>query len=765
MIDQKKNSKIRLWINLVILILLSAYIFKQVFFKEKISYIPEYEYVGKEACISCHKAAYNDWIGSDHDKAMDLATDSTVLGDFNNIIYHRNGKNHRCYKKDNKFMVYTDGEDGTMQNYEVKYVFGYDPLQNYLVEFPGGRLQTLALTWNSLDSNWFYMSDSVYSEHSVTHENWYHWTNQGQNWNSMCAYCHSTNLIKGYDPVSNTYNTSWSEIDVSCEACHGPSSYHIEWADMPTYEQNKIENYGLVEKTSGINNVEYVEICARCHSRRSNMNDYDYRASSIYDHIIPNLPIEPSYYIDGQIKEEDYVYGSFAQTKMFMNDVKCNDCHNVHSGQLILENNKLCTQCHVAAIYDSKSHHFHKDFGEKGTAVISESGVEFEVGSGTQCIQCHMHAQYFMGVDYRSDHSFRIPRPDLSEKLGTPNACNQCHSKESNKWSEEKIKNWYGISRHFQFGEAIYSASKFEENADAQIIEIISDEVYPPSIRMAALSYLNFNIDSNKSILYSQLQNIEPLFRYTAVNNLLIQSQEDINKLLPLLNDEVKTVRVEIANKLAFISLEQIPEKYHEKFLQVLNEYEEVLLYNSDFPIGKYNLGNFYYFRKKYELAEKFYLAAMAQDPELDFVMMNISHLYSLINKPEKAEHYLEIYSTKNPNDPSANYNYGLILSENRKYKQSLVYLIKASNLMPHNPRVDINIALLYEYFGDFVNQERYLKIAINKDVSQIENHIYLLNFYIKQNNTAKIQSKAKQIIELFPDSKEARNIKTQLQL
>ncbi len=767
MIDKVKNSNylLRLVLALAIVFLLLSYIVKQLYFREDISRTPTYEYVGKETCISCHESAYNDWVGSDHDKAMNIANDSTVLGNFNNAIYNRNNQEHRCYKKDGKFWVYTDGENGEMKDFEVKYVFGYDPLQNYLVEFPGGRLQTLALTWNNVDRYWYYMSDSTYKGQNIDHGNWYHWTNQSQNWNSMCAYCHSTNLIKGYNPETDQYNTSWSEINVSCEACHGPSSYHLEWAEMPDYEKAKIENFGLTKKTSDINNFQYVDNCMRCHALGSYLKDYDHRDQSIYDHILPNLPIEPNYYIDGQIKGEDYVYGSFTQSKMYMNDVQCNDCHNVHSGQLILEDNELCTQCHLADIYDSKTHHFHKDYGEDGKAVISEAGVKFEVGSGTLCVQCHMHAQYYMGIDYRSDHSMRVPRPDLSEKLGTPNACNQCHADKNNQWAESQIQDWFGKSRKFHFGEAIFAASKHENGSDSKLKEIISDEVYPPSIRMTALSYLDLNNENNYNLVLSYLQNIEPLFRLTALRTIQSNIQLEIDKILPLLNDEVKAVRMEAANKLSFLTLDQIPEIYQDIFSNSINEYKEHLMYNSNFPLGKYNLANFYYFRKEYELSEKYYLAALEQDPQLDFILMNISSLYGSMNLPQEAEKYLELYIKKHPDDPSGNYNYGLILSENKKYEQSLKHLLKASKSMPHNSRVDINISELYKYFGDIENQEKHLKIAIDKNIDQIENHIYLLNFYISNNQSSNFQSKAKNIIELFPDSQEAQTLKTRIQL
>ncbi len=720
--DNRKYKISKNILTVAIILLLPLYILIQTYSSDDKNSVNISEYVGKETCIECHKAEYNDWKGSDHDLAMDYATDSSVLGDFNNAVLIRNNQTHKAYKKDNKFFVLTDGEDDKMHEYEVKYVFGHYPLQQYLVEFPGGRLQTLALTWNSKNTNWYYMADSVYQGMSVTHNNWLHWTNQSQNWNSMCADCHSTNLQKNYNPHTNTYNTTWSEIDVSCEACHGPASKHLEWAKLADYARKEFVNYGLPIKTSGVDNHQYVDNCARCHSRRTAFGDYNPHSHSIYNNILPALPTQPNWYIDGQIKEEDYVYASFTQSRMFMNDVKCNDCHNVHSGKLVLQGNALCLQCHKSDDYDTPNHTFHKEYGEQGQSVISAAGVKFEVGSGTECINCHMHGQNFMGVDYRRDHSFRIPRPDLSKKNGTPNACNQCHKDKSNKWAADYIVEWFGQSRPYQYGEA------FLNSDNKKLHSIIADDLYPPSIRGSAIGYLSNNIESNK-LIKEKLQSREAAIRISAVNRLDLKSEKDLELLLPLLYDETKAVRLEVINRLANIDTNYIPKRYKTAYNKVVDEKLKVLEYNADFPIGKYNLANYYYSKKEYEKAEKYYLDAIKQDRELNIAKLNLANLYSTMEKPIKAEKILSDFVKENPENGNALYNYGLILSENKKYKLSLEYLIKASDLLPLNSRVDYNIAMLYDFFKDKNKAEEYLLKAIEKEGSN-QNYSNLLNFY-----------------------------------
>ncbi len=188
------------------------------------------EFVGGEVCASCHRAEAERWRGSHHDLAMQLATEDAVLGDFGDAHLTHFGVTSTFSRRDGRFIVRTDGPDGTLRDYEVAYTFGVDPLQQYLVRFSDGRVQALALAWDTRPEGqggqrWFHL----YPEEPIPHEDLLHWTALQQNWNHMCASCHSTNLRKGYDAGADRFQTTWSEIDVSCEACHGPGSVHAEW--------------------------------------------------------------------------------------------------------------------------------------------------------------------------------------------------------------------------------------------------------------------------------------------------------------------------------------------------------------------------------------------------------------------------------------------------------------------------------------------------------------------------------------------------------
>ena len=86
---------------------------------------------------------------------MQPPNDSTVKGDFSDAVFTGDGVNSRFFKKDGKFFINTQGDDGVNHDYEVKYTFGFTPLQQYLVEFPGGRMQVPRVSSDTRQKNGF----------------------------------------------------------------------------------------------------------------------------------------------------------------------------------------------------------------------------------------------------------------------------------------------------------------------------------------------------------------------------------------------------------------------------------------------------------------------------------------------------------------------------------------------------------------------------------------------------------------------------------
>jgi hypothetical protein len=361
-------------------------------------------YAGRQSCVQCHQPEAERYTGSYHDKAMDLATDETVLGDFDDATLEHHGVTSRMFRRDGKFWINTEGPDGENADFEIKYVFGVAPLQQYMVEFERpknaapheiGRVQVLRVSWDTEKKRWFHLDPPDVKERLAPQDD-LHWTGISQRWNTMCADCHSTNLKRNFEPESNHYRTTFSEIDVSCEACHGPGSVHISLAETWSPFWDRQRGYGL-GKLKGESNVAEVESCAQCHSRRRIIHA-DYRPGEPFDDCFAVEPLQRlAYFADGSNRDEVYEYGSFTQSKMFHKNIRCSDCHDPHSTQLRFSGNKVCTSCHQhpASKYDTPQHHHHKDGS-----------------TGASCVECHMPATTYMNVDPRRDHGFRVPRPD-----------------------------------------------------------------------------------------------------------------------------------------------------------------------------------------------------------------------------------------------------------------------------------------------------------------------------------------------------------------
>ncbi len=578
-------------------------------------------FVGRSTCIECHKDQAVLFTGSDHDKAMDLATDETVLGDFNDAELEHDGMTSRMFRDGKRFMVHTDGPTGEMEDFQVKYVFGVHPLQQYMVEFDRtpdmpddevARLQVLRISWDTVSKRWFYLRPPDVEE-KLLPDDPLHWTGIAQRWQTMCADCHSTNLKRNFDPVANQYHTTFSEIDVSCEACHGPASLHVELAQSKSLFWDRHHGYGLA-KLKGDDPEPQLQSCAPCHSRRGLLNDHFKPGDLFTDHYNLELLRPETYHADGQIKDEVYVYGSFIQSRMYHKGIRCTDCHDPHSLKLKQTGNETCTSCHqhAAGKYDVPSHHHH--------AVGTQ---------GAMCVNCHMPHTTYMDVDERRDHSIRVPRPDLSVKLGTPNACSHCHvgdqlesiggelkesftdkdyaewlvaAEQGNKviadaiektdrWCDEACEKWYGEERKTppHFAEPIVAFRRGEAGSIDGMRRLVMqpDDQAPALARASALAEL-VQSGAPQSLLTAReiLKNPDEsaIVRAAAVGAFVLASPESASRdLRPLLDDPSRLVRTEAARMLVISGAYRTMSGSGQlRVDQVIDQVQESLMATSD---------------------------------------------------------------------------------------------------------------------------------------------------------------------------------------
>ncbi len=681
----------------------------------------EATFVGRPACARCHESANKAWTGSHHDQAMTEATIETVRGDFSGVRFAGDGMRARFFRQDEKFLIETDGPDGQLATYEVAYTFGWKPLQQYLVRFPGGRLQAFSVAWDTERRRWFFL----YPGKRIPPSDWLHWTRNGQNWNGMCAECHSTNLVKGYDPASDSYQTTWSEVDVSCEACHGPGSRHVAWAEVPPMGRAPLANAGLVMKTSGIGNRELVELCAPCHSRRTELGDYDHRRPELLDNHLPVLLAEGLYHPDGQILDEDFEYGSFVQSKMFRMGVRCTDCHDAHSLKLRREGNGVCLQCHAAPAYDDARHHFHKPVWQG------------EPSAGALCVSCHMPKSPFMVIHWRADHSIRIPRPDLTRELGVPNACSTsgCHADKPLAWVSEAYDRWYGEARKPHYGSVLAAGRRTDPAAKSELLRLAGDALSPTLVRATALSLLGrYSGPEVTAAFRSALLDEEPLLRRTAVAEAPIADEaERVARLAPLLADPFRAVRLEAASQLAGTSPTLLRPYQQEALSTALADYVKAMEHALDFSYAGHNLGLLYERMNDPAKAEASYRRAIGVDDLWPPPTVNLALLLARQGRNDEAERLLREALSGAPDLPEAAYSLGLLLAETGRMGEAADLLARAAPRLPGNARAAYNAGLALAQVGRAVEAEAMLRRAVELDPGSYDLLFALGDFLLRQ--------------------------------
>ncbi|UCG27980.1 MAG: tetratricopeptide repeat protein [Bacteroidales bacterium] len=732
------------------------------------------EYAGRESCKRCHEKEYNLFTGSDHDQAMDTAMEGTVLGNFDNVSLTHFGVTSRFYRRDGKFFVETEGPEGKMEEFEVRYTFGIRPLQQYLIEFPGGALQCLPLCWDTRPAEdggqrWFH----IYHDERIPPGDLLFWTRITQNWNYMCAECHSTNLRKNFDYTTETYHTTWSEIDVSCEACHGPGSRHIDWAEL--VEQGRqpgiYPDMGLTVRVKDTDNATWVfdpdsvtarrsvprhnnllvEMCSRCHARRSTISENYFHGKSFLDTHWPSLLDEDLYFPDGQIRDEVYVYASFLQSKMFRAGVVCKDCHEPHSGKVFVLGNALCYRCHMAEKYGGREHHFHDPARE-----------------GASCFECHMPERTYMVIDPRRDHSIRVPRPDLSEKLGTPNACNKCHNDKSNQWAAEYLEEWYGkvLPGKEHYGEVFWAGRQQYPEAHEALRRISLDTAASAIVRATAVSLLgNYPGPETVNVLTNTVKDSDPLIRFATLSIIQIAGEDAIIDLaLPLLQDSVKLVRMLSALALTHVPTQYLPRTSLKRWNNALGEYKDALMINADHPSTHVNLGNLYLNLGDFENAETSYKKAIEIEPGIMVSYINLADLYRRLNREEEGEQLLRNALDLHPELSAVQYALGLLLVRKNQNEEAMVHLKQAALLEPENPHYSYVYGIGLNSYGKPEEAVSFLETALSRHPYD-RNILYSLStINHEQGRTVKALEYAKRLIENYPDDPNYRQLNVFLQ-
>jgi len=648
----------------------------------------ERQFVGSVTCSGCHVDETARWRGSHHALAMQPASDRTVLGSFDDREVGYFDETAVFSRRGHEFVVRALDGDGVPRDYLIANTFGVAPIQQYLVALPGGRLQALPWVWDTRSADaggqrWLHL----YPDEYVAPGDSLHWTGRRQNWNYMCAECHSTNVIVGYDASNDTFDTRYDEVSVGCEACHGPGSEHVRQAEAGEFGTGNglavdLDDRGdaawVMNPSTGIaarsepafGRSAQPEACGRCHARRATLDEpYSYGKPLSDTHRVSLLEAG-LYYPDGQILGEVYVYGSFLQSRMYQAGVTCTDCHDPHSGELVTgagNPNAVCAQCHSPAVFAAEAHTGHSP-------------------DAAGCVDCHMTGKNYMVVDFRRDHSFRVPRPDLAEQTGAPQACGSCHADQDAAWAAQAIAERAGDDQRPSFAPALAEARS--GHANGQLVAVIGNPAFPGIARATAVTefappYAPGDLQS----LVDSLADPDPLVRMGALTTLAAFSPEEKVRFAgPLLGDAIKSVRVEAA--LAFAdTFGLLDAPVRKAFNAAAAEFRRSRMISASQPDALLSLAGFEARLGNRDQARAAYERALYLEPSWAAARTNYADFLRQEGEDGRGETILRAGIELDPDDAYLRHSLGLLLVRQDRPEAGLESLRKAVEFAPDNAR------------------------------------------------------------------------------
>ncbi|MGO1120374.1 ammonia-forming cytochrome c nitrite reductase subunit c552 [Rhodovibrionaceae bacterium A322] len=737
-------------------------------------------YVSSESCQQCHQQEAEDWQGSHHSWAWNDPTSDRVLGDFKDSVFEHHGIQTRFRSDEEGYWIETADQDGKPQRYDIAYTVGVSPLQQYLIEGPGGRLQVLDIAWDSQKDRWFMVFPD---QQDNVPGNALHWSGVYKNWNGRCAECHATNYQKNYRPQSRSFDSNWSEKGVTCQACHGPGEAHLAWAGDPSgFDVNTyagVNDLGLptashVKTSGGLFASPELEACTACHSRRSAYADRSPAFGTAFSDSYDLAGLRSGlYHPDGQILDEVYVAGSFLQSKMYQAGVTCLDCHDPHSGETKAADNSLCTQCHSPAgnsrfsslepkLYDRWEHSKHTS-GQPGSF----------------CVDCHMPAQTYMQVDPRRDHRMGIPDPLRSNQLGSPNACQSCHLDQTATWVEEAYAKLFSGNDQSSGSEAskLDFATVFHthDRALAQgqldpvgtfdLLKLARDDQLPALIRASALERLS----AYANRLYWPelavfLQDPDPLIRSAAAK--LYQAapvEQKLRALGPALSDPSRSVRIPAARALMHAPQNSLTRAQRQALQQAAREFQFSLLANADHPNNQLAMARLALSFRNAKAAHAALNEALWMDPQFPDAWILKARLQMAEQRPDQVRKTMADALMALPGSAPLHHFFGNYLAGQRQYRTAIELLEQASTLPDADPVISRDLAVVLSQAGRNEDARDRLKNYLKDQQEDLVAQELLAQIFLQLGQTDEARVTVQSLKAQAPDHPLPANLQTLL--
>lgn len=728
-------------------------------------------YTGSESCKPCHERFYDLWADSHHGLAMQPVTAGFVednIQSFNERVKIGNEFFEVSFSNDTLFFneILPSGEN---EKYPAVHVMGGKYIYYFLTPLSGGRLQVLPLAYDCDTDSWYNNPESGVRHFENIEDAPLNWKNHLYTFNTTCYNCHVSQLKTNYNLKTNTYNTTWREPGINCETCHGPSREHIEVC-VKAGEGSIPDDLKIVQ-TSEYTPEQHNAACGSCHAKASVIAESFSPGAKFYDHFDLVTLENPDFYADGRDLGENYTMTTWEMNKCVdKSNLHCVTCHtssgrNRFAGE---KANEACMPCHSDKVNNVSAHSFHEEDSE-----------------GSKCVSCHMPKTVFARMD-RSDHSFRPPMPEATIAFGSPNACNICHFDKSPEWAAKEISKTHRREYQqetIQNGLLIRKAREADWSELDEILNGLSsgrfDEVFATSfIRLLE----NCNDARKWPVLIEMTMHESPLVRGAAAHSLYMSnSRKSFDRLMELLDDELRLVRLNAAYALSSFPPRFIDDSNRERISDALKEYEKSLVVRPDSWSAYYNLGNYYTslnapekaldayeisiniypealmsmvnagyvysLQRKYKEAEELFLRALSFEPGHEAALLNIALLYGETGQAGKAIDYFRRLLDVDPGNSIAAYNLAILVSSNDIDEAVTLSRIAMQN-SPGNPKYAYTHAFYVNSAGDRENAKRILANTISANPGFLDSYLLLAAILQDQGQYAKAISLLKDAME-----------------
>ena len=643
-------------------------------------------YLGSSQCRPCHEKFYQLWAPSHHGLAMQPYSESfaeaNLKPQLDEIVI---GKTRYRAVIDEGPGFVVESESGKQKKYPILHVLGGKNVYYFLTSLDRGRLQTLPVAYDVNAKQWFDTAASGIRHFPDRTDEPIHWTDRPYTFNTSCYGCHVSQLVKNYDPKTDSYNTQWQEPGINCEACHGPAEEHVrvcvEAGEGKVPKDMKLKT---ITQSRGFTAHQVDSACSTCHAKGMPITNEFVPGDSFFQHSDLVTLENPDYYPDGRDLGENYTFTSWRMSPCAKaGKLDCMYCHT-SSGRYRFKNdnpNGACTSCHKERKEQLQDHSHHEE-------------------GATQCIQCHMPMTEF-GRMMRSDHSMRPPMPSATIQFQSPNACNICHKDKDAKWADKHVRKWHKEDYQKPVLEvaALIDQARQDnwENLSAMLAYLQrkdKDEIFANSLVRIMRNHYDKRIGK---VLTELLENDpSPLIRSSAADGLeSYLSEAAIPVLANAMKDPYRLVRVRAVPSLASVPEHMIPADLREAVQKASEEYVGAMGSRPDDATAHYNLGNYYAAKNKSQQAVESYETSIKLQNDLVLPYVNVSLVYNRLGDNDKAVARLKQATIIDPNNTPAHLNLALLYGEMGQYQKAIDHFRATFKLDPQSAVAAYNLSVL----------------------------------------------------------------------